>query len=99
MQHFDHTKSVPGGIRQLSLKLPSCGGVSIDIESGSGIVKKTDLPVLQQTKELILRSRPAPDAVWWDCEGVEVKLLKGAMRDKRLNAPGQGVKKFLKPEA
>jgi hypothetical protein len=77
MQHFDHTQKVRGGLRQISLSLPSCGGVSIDIESGSSIVKKADLPMLVKTKAIILRSRPAPDAVWWECGEVEEKQLKG----------------------
>jgi hypothetical protein len=63
VKHFEHTRDVPGGEQIYQLWLPSCGGVSINIEVDQSNFEKSPLNAIRRK---VLESKPSDDAPSWD---------------------------------
>ncbi len=65
VQSYDYRLAVQGGYVVGSLRLPSCGGVELNVKVDSG----SFLPPKRQVKAAYKnasRKRPSPDALYWD---------------------------------
>jgi hypothetical protein len=75
---FEHRRDFPGGYQILQLKLPSCGGVGIDIEISHAHFMKDATGTVSRLRADVLEARPSPEALYWDypCKK-EVRLEEG----------------------
>lgn len=63
---FEHRRDFSGGYEIAQLRLPSCGGVSIDIRIGNAIFIRDKTGRLLELREAVLKAKPSPDALYWD---------------------------------
>jgi hypothetical protein len=66
VKEFTHRSDTYNGYITYNLWLPSCGGVSMDIDIKDSDIKKDNTNALLQLKENILKARPSADSVSWD---------------------------------
>jgi hypothetical protein len=66
VKHFEHRQDLQGGYKIIQLWLPSCGGVSIEIEISQKDFVKDTTGKLSELRAIVLNDRPTPDALFWD---------------------------------
>jgi Protein of unknown function (DUF1598). len=84
IQYFAHSSESA----EIQLRLPSCGGVSVEIQpkyqpSKSGLLKRI--------KAAILSDRPSLNSLSWDCNEPAILELARNNRQLRLNDPPEGI--------
>lgn len=73
---FEHRRDFPGGYQIAKLRLPSCGGVAIDIRINKNDFMRDETGKLLQLKQSVLNARPSPDAHYWDFPAMWIVMLK-----------------------
>jgi hypothetical protein len=63
---FKHRKEYEGGYSNYQLWIPSCGGVSIEIEANRENFSQSQTSRLHGLKNPVLKNRPSPSALTWD---------------------------------
>jgi len=63
---FEHRRDFPGGYQIAQLRLPSCGGVGIDIQISKRNFAKDTTGNLAKLRAIVLETRSSPDALFWD---------------------------------
>ncbi len=81
---FQHRQDFPGGYQIAQLWLPSCGGVAIDIRISKENFVKDETKALLELKKAILKTRPSPDALYWDFQAATKWIVKLKNMDKHL---------------
>ncbi len=66
IKEFKYKSETHGGYSVLYLWLPSCGGVSIDINIKDKDIALDKTKTLFEIKKSILDTRPSPDTLYWD---------------------------------
>ena len=66
VKHFEHRRDFTGGYQIAQLWMPSCGGVSININISRECFTKDTTGKLAELRAMVLDARPAPDALFWD---------------------------------
>jgi len=66
VKRFEHRKNFSGGYQIYGLWLPSCGGVSININISPSNFSKDTTGNLSTLKATVLKARPSPGALFWD---------------------------------
>lgn len=66
IKEFTHKSETEGGYSVLYLWLPSCGGVSIDIDIKERNIVRDKTRTLIKLKETILKARPSINSLYWD---------------------------------
>jgi len=72
---FDHRRDFAGGYQIVQLRLPSCGGVSMDIGVGKINFSTDKTEKLPKLRKAVLETRPSQNAVYWDCPVVLADLI------------------------
>lgn len=72
---FEHRRDLPGGYQIAQLRLPSCGGVSIDIRISKANFVRDKTGKLLELRQTVLKLRPSSDALYWDFPSMWVKRL------------------------
>lgn len=67
---FKHRKDLERGIHTFQVWLPTCGGVSIDIDVNQNDINTDQTNNLKQLKKIVFRKRPSSDALAWDLKGL-----------------------------
>ncbi|MEW6607347.1 MAG: DUF1598 domain-containing protein [bacterium] len=66
VKEFEHRQDFYRSYRTIQLWLPSCGGVSIDIEISHRNFEKDTSGKLSKLRDEVLKARPSPEALCWD---------------------------------
>ena len=66
---FELHRAVAGGVEVVSLRLPSCGGVEIDIEAESNNFRPAQGDELRQLQDRVLDGKRASRSVGWQIAG------------------------------
>lgn len=66
VKEWQHKEKLPDGYRITTLWLPSCGGVSADINIRESNIASDRTGSLCKTKEAVLKAKPAPESISWD---------------------------------
>jgi hypothetical protein len=66
IKEFKHKTEIRGGYSMLYLWLPSCGGVSIDIDVKDNSIAMDRTGSLSAMRTSVLNTRPSPNTLYWD---------------------------------
>jgi len=68
IERFEYRKDLQTGYQLVSFWLPSCGGISIDVEMNPELFQYKEHPqnTLLAEKRRILKSRPSTNPIYWD---------------------------------
>jgi hypothetical protein len=66
VMHFEHREDLPNGYRTVSLKLPSCGGVSIELDVNQKKFRPDAAGRLARIRDALLAQRPSPQSLAWN---------------------------------
>ena len=69
---FDHRRDFNGGYEVAQVRLPSCGGVSIDIRVSKDNILKDETGRLRKLREAVLKARSSPDDLYWDFPAIRI---------------------------
>ena len=72
---FEHRRDYPGGYQIAQLRLPSCGGVSIDIRTSKENFVRDKTGRLRELRQAILKARPSSDGLYWDFPAMWIERL------------------------
>jgi len=79
---FEHREAVPGGEQIITMQLPSCGGVTMDVEVSAEKVPSGSTSLLPGVRAAALRGKDESDGVSWHVRDV----AEGATTDLERSA-------------
>jgi hypothetical protein len=82
LKGFKHRKEYEDGYSNYQLWIPSCGGVSIEIEPESGDFLKDQIGRIARLKERVLKKRPSMNEPYWDYSAEPGSNLSGRYSGK-----------------
>ena len=66
VKSFEHRKDYQGGYQIFKMWLPTCGGVSMDIQISADNFIRDPAANLSEIRSMVLEARPTPEALFWD---------------------------------
>ncbi len=84
VKKFDLEEDIPGGRRALYLRLPSCGGVSMEIDIAQNDFVREPGAKLPELRAAVLAARTSPQALTWDFSLVRQAAFDGGATSQSL---------------
>ncbi len=78
---FEHRRAVTGGVEVTTLKLPSCGGVSIDIDAEAKNYRPDRGGKLRQLRDKVLGAKRASTTAGFNISGTSTPQIEGKVTD------------------
>jgi len=75
VKEFEHRRDFPGGYQIAQLRLPSCGGVAIDVRISEKNFVRDKMGWLRELRQTVLELRPSSDALYWDFPTMWIERL------------------------
>lgn len=90
VKEFNYRSETQGGYSVLYLWLPSCGGVSIDIDIKNSSFAMDRSGSIGSMRKGVLNARPSPDTLYWDF--LTISKVSSSPMTKRKTVPQEKIK-------